>query len=149
MSQTLGAQPLIRYCHPPPLEPRISKPNSGAPLPIHGAIQRISTPDDPRRRVRDFLKHIPKERRAFDTWQHVEAELNKAAAGADTAQVSIALQMALTLSASNIGRSSTCCIHTTSSELNFIAGDNAFLLPPGERVAAALGACSRLLLPSA
>jgi hypothetical protein len=34
--------------------------------------------------VRDFLKHIPKERRQFDTWQHVERELKKAAAGGDT-----------------------------------------------------------------
>ena len=30
------------------------------------------------RRARYFLKHIPKERRQFDTWQHVECELKKA-----------------------------------------------------------------------
>jgi len=47
--------------------------------------------------VRDFLKHIPKDRRQFDTWQHVAAELDKAAAGGDTAQVLIALQMVLML----------------------------------------------------
>ena len=47
--------------------------------------------------VRDFLKHIPKERRQFDTWQHVEAELEKAAAGGDATQVSIALRMVLML----------------------------------------------------
>jgi hypothetical protein len=47
--------------------------------------------------VRDFLKHIPKERRQFHTWQHVAAELDKAAAGADTASLSIALQMVLML----------------------------------------------------
>jgi hypothetical protein len=47
--------------------------------------------------VRNFLKHIPKERRQFSTWQHVEAELNKAAGGADTTQLSIALQMVLSL----------------------------------------------------
>jgi hypothetical protein len=47
--------------------------------------------------VRDFLRHIPKERRPFDTWRHVEAELNKAAAGADTTQVFIALQMVLSM----------------------------------------------------
>ena len=47
--------------------------------------------------VRTLLDHLPKETRARDTWQHVEAKLNKAAAGGDTAQVSIALQMVLTL----------------------------------------------------
>ena len=39
--------------------------------------------------VRDFLKHIPKERRQRNTWQHVEAELEKAAVAGDTAQISI------------------------------------------------------------
>jgi hypothetical protein len=33
--------------------------------------------------VRDFLKRVPKARRQFSTWQHVEAELNKAAAAAE------------------------------------------------------------------
>jgi ABC-type phosphate transport system ATPase subunit len=47
--------------------------------------------------VRDFLKHVPKARRQFSTWQHVEAELNKAAAGADATQLSIALRMVLML----------------------------------------------------
>jgi hypothetical protein len=47
--------------------------------------------------VRDFLKRIPKDRRQFDTWQHVAAELDKAAGGADTASLSIALQMVLML----------------------------------------------------
>ncbi len=44
-----------------------------------------------------LLGHLPKETRARDTWQHVEAELKKAAAGGDTTQVSIALQMVLML----------------------------------------------------
>ena len=39
----------------------------------------------------------PKERRATVTWQHVEAELKKAAAGADMMQVSVAVQMVLQL----------------------------------------------------
>jgi hypothetical protein len=47
--------------------------------------------------VRTLLGHLPKETLARDTWQHVEAELDKAAAGGDTAQVSIALQMVLSL----------------------------------------------------
>jgi hypothetical protein len=46
--------------------------------------------------MRDFLKHIPKERRQFHTW-HVAAELDKAAAGADPADVSVALQLVLML----------------------------------------------------
>jgi len=47
--------------------------------------------------VRTLLGHLPKETRARDTWQHVEAELKKAAADGDTTQVSIALQMVLML----------------------------------------------------
>jgi hypothetical protein len=54
---------------------------------------RLSTLAD----VRNFLKHVPEERRQFGTWKHVEAELEKAAAGADTTQLSIALQMVLSL----------------------------------------------------
>jgi hypothetical protein len=42
--------------------------------------------------VRALLGHLPKETRTKSTWQHVEAELKKAAASGDTAQVSIALQ---------------------------------------------------------
>jgi hypothetical protein len=47
--------------------------------------------------VRTLLGHLPKETRAKSTWQHVESELKKAAAGGNTAQVSIALQMMLQL----------------------------------------------------
>jgi hypothetical protein len=48
--------------------------------------------------VRSLIGHLPKEARAKDTWQHVEAELDKAAAaGGDTTQVSIALHMVLML----------------------------------------------------
>jgi hypothetical protein len=54
---------------------------------------RLSTLAD----VRDFLKHVPKATRDKETWQHVEAELNKAAAGGDTKQVSIALEIVLSL----------------------------------------------------
>ncbi len=43
--------------------------------------------------VRDFLKRIPKERRQFETWQHVEATLKQAAAGGDTKDLWAALQM--------------------------------------------------------
>jgi hypothetical protein len=47
--------------------------------------------------VRTLLGHLPKETRAKDTWQHVESELKKAAAGADPKDVSVALQLVLSL----------------------------------------------------
>jgi hypothetical protein len=47
--------------------------------------------------VRALLGHLPKATRAKSTWQHVAAELDKAAAGADPADVSVALQMVLML----------------------------------------------------
>jgi len=47
--------------------------------------------------VRRLIGHLPKETRARDTWQHVEAELGKAAASGDTTQVSIAPRMMLML----------------------------------------------------
>ena len=40
-------------------------------------------------------KHLPKDRHDRPTWRHVAAELNKAAAGSDTADVAIALRLAL------------------------------------------------------
>ena len=45
--------------------------------------------------VRELMRHLPEDRRERPTWRHVAAELDKAAAGADTADVSIALRMAL------------------------------------------------------
>jgi hypothetical protein len=47
--------------------------------------------------VRTLLGHLPKATRAKSTWQHVAAELDKAAAGADAADVSAALQLVLNL----------------------------------------------------
>jgi hypothetical protein len=47
--------------------------------------------------VRELMRHLPKDRRALSTWQHVAAELDKAAAGADPADVSIALRLVLML----------------------------------------------------
>ena len=40
-------------------------------------------------------KHLPKDRHDRQAWRHVAAELNKAAAGSDTADVAIALRLAL------------------------------------------------------
>jgi hypothetical protein len=45
--------------------------------------------------VRELLRHLPEDRRARPTWRHVAAELDKAAAGVDAADVSIALRMVL------------------------------------------------------
>ena len=47
--------------------------------------------------VRDFIKHIPKERRQNDTWQVVARRLEAAATGGSVDDVSIALQMAFQL----------------------------------------------------
>jgi hypothetical protein len=48
--------------------------------------------------VRELVgHHLPPHFRGKSTWRHVAAELDKAAAGGDTADVSIALRKALTL----------------------------------------------------
>jgi hypothetical protein len=47
--------------------------------------------------VRALLGHLPKATREKSTWQHVAAELDKASAGADLADFSVALQMVLNL----------------------------------------------------
>ncbi len=47
--------------------------------------------------VRELMRHLPVEHRSKSAWHHVAAELDKAAAGADTADVSTALRMALSL----------------------------------------------------
>ena len=45
--------------------------------------------------VSELLRHLPKEHRAKKTWQHVTAQLDEAAQGADPDNVSVALQMVL------------------------------------------------------
>jgi hypothetical protein len=47
--------------------------------------------------VRELMRHLPTEHRSRPTWRHVAAELDKAAASADTADVSTALRMVLML----------------------------------------------------
>jgi hypothetical protein len=42
-------------------------------------------------------KHLPARFRDKRSWRHVAAELDKAAAGGDTADVSLALRMALSM----------------------------------------------------
>jgi hypothetical protein len=74
----------------------VARPNWSRPLPRPLTIPDVmdlKTLAD----VRTLIGHLPKDTRARDTWQNVEAELKKAAAGADTAQVYVALQMVLML----------------------------------------------------
>lgn len=47
--------------------------------------------------VRKLMQHLPADHRNKPTWQHVAAELDKAAAGADVADIFIALRMVLML----------------------------------------------------
>jgi hypothetical protein len=71
------------------------RPNWSHPLPnplVIPDVAKLRTLADVRTPIG---KHLPKETRAKSTWQHVEAELDNAAAR--TTQVSIALQMVLQL----------------------------------------------------
>jgi hypothetical protein len=43
------------------------------------------------------MKHLPGDRRARPTWRHVAAQLTEAAAGADMADVAIALRLVLSI----------------------------------------------------
>jgi hypothetical protein len=45
--------------------------------------------------VRKLLGDIPKERRQFSTWQHVEKTPRECAAGDDPVNISVALQIVL------------------------------------------------------
>jgi len=73
-----------------------TRPNWSRPLPrpltIPTVMDLVTLAD-----VRALIGHLPKETRARDTWQHVETELKKASAGADMAQVWVALQMVFQL----------------------------------------------------
>jgi hypothetical protein len=46
---------------------------------------------------RELMRHLPEDRRAGSTWRHVAGELAKAAAGADPADVAIALRIVLSM----------------------------------------------------
>ena len=58
------------------------------PLTIPTVLDLITLAD-----VRALLGHLPKERRAKSTWQHVEAALKQAATGDDATELWAALQM--------------------------------------------------------
>ena len=72
------------------------RPNWSRPLPrpltIPTVMDLVTLAD-----VQTLLGHLPKETRAKSTWHHVEAELKKAAAGGDAAELWAALQMVLML----------------------------------------------------
>jgi hypothetical protein len=74
--------------------PASKHPDWSRPLPRPIIIPRVMTlrtlAD-----VRELLRHLPKEHRAKHTWQHVTAQLDEAARGADPVDVSVALQMVL------------------------------------------------------
>jgi len=57
-------------------------------------VMKLATLADVRALI---TKHLPKARRERLAWRHVAAELDKAAAGADTTDVAIALRLALTI----------------------------------------------------
>jgi hypothetical protein len=72
------------------------RPNWSRPLPkrlkIPGVMDLITLAD-----VQTLIGHLPKEARARDTWQHVEAALKQAATDGDTTQLWAELQMVLQL----------------------------------------------------
>ncbi len=47
--------------------------------------------------MRELLRHLPAEHRERPAWRHVAAELEQAAAGADTVDVAVAVRLALML----------------------------------------------------
>ena len=47
--------------------------------------------------ARELLRHLPDDRRNKSTWQLLAADLDKAAAGADVADVYISLRIVLVL----------------------------------------------------
>jgi hypothetical protein len=47
--------------------------------------------------VRELMRHLPAGHRERSTWRYVEKQLEEVAAGADAADVSIALRMVLSL----------------------------------------------------
>jgi len=73
------------------------RPDWSRPLPqrlVIPDVMTLATLAD----VRELLRHVPKERRALDTWHHVADELEAAARGdVDPVQVSVALRMVLSM----------------------------------------------------
>jgi hypothetical protein len=71
-------------------------PNWSRPLPrplVVPDVMTLKTLAD----VHTLTRHLPADRRDRTTWRHVMVELDKAAAGADPAEVSIALRLVLSI----------------------------------------------------
>jgi hypothetical protein len=74
----------------------VSRPNWSHPLPrplVIPKVMTLKTLAD----VRTLVRHLPKDHRARPSWLYVEKLIEEAAAGADTADVSIALRMVLSM----------------------------------------------------
>jgi hypothetical protein len=99
---------IIPGSSPPPAEGAgddqlMARSNWSRPLPQAVVIPKVMT----LKTLADLgtlLRHLPAGHGWRRTWRHVAAELDKAAAGADTVEVSVALRMVLSLRASNIRR---------------------------------------------
>ena len=74
----------------------MSRPNWARPLPRPLKIPDVMTLKT-LADVRTLIKHLPEERRKWNTWQRVTKCLNDAARGGDVASAVIALRMVLTL----------------------------------------------------
>jgi hypothetical protein len=74
----------------------LSRPNWSRPLPPPLKIPTVTTLKT-LADVRTLMKHLPAERREFDTWRHVAKCIDDAARGGDVASAAIALQMVLSL----------------------------------------------------
>jgi hypothetical protein len=71
--------------------------NWSRPLPrkmLVAGVIKLSTLAD----VRELLdRHLPPEFKGKDTWRHVTGELEKAAGGAETEDIAVALRMVLSM----------------------------------------------------
>jgi hypothetical protein len=73
-----------------------SRVNWSRPLPqslVIPSVMTLKTLAD----VRSLMRHLPTEHRERMTWRYVAQQLDKAAAGADAADVAIALRLAPTI----------------------------------------------------
>jgi hypothetical protein len=74
----------------------------------------LATLDD----VRELIEtHLPAHFRDKRSWRHVAAELDKAAAGGDAADVAIALRMALSLEGGECSRSDAYLVGSASDSV--------------------------------
>ena len=74
----------------------MSRPNWSRPLPRPLKIPTVTTLKT-LADVRTLMKHLPAERREFDTWRHVAKCIDDAARSGDIASAVVAVQMVLML----------------------------------------------------